>query len=175
MFPFISILLIMFYTLASSAASEEGVPVTFVLFQALNFLIFFGIIVYIFLKYAPKFVLQQYEDYVAMKNRAEGLYQQTKKNIEETQKKLSQIKEKETRFDEELRLELEKMEVKLNQDLKEQQDSILRMAQNFIDQELIKIRTNLKNKFLHQVEALCRENLKNEEQKNSLFAQKLKG
>ena len=175
MFPFTGILLVIFYMLPLLAASGEGIPVTFILFQLLNFLIFLGIVVYIFLKQAPRFVLRQYEDYVAMKNRAEDLYQQTKRSIEETQKKLSQITEKETRFNEELRLELEKMEVKLNQDLTEQQESILRMAQNFIDQELIKMRTNLKNKFLNQVEALCREGLKNEEQKNNLFAQKLKG
>lgn len=173
MFPFIGILLIIFPTAFLSAAAGEGIPVSFVLFQTLNFLIFMGIVVYIFLKQAPKFVLRQYEDYISMKSRADDLYQQTKKNIEETQKKLSQIKDKEMRFNEELKLELEKMEFKLNQDLKEQQSSILRMGQNFIDQELIRIRANLKNKFLNQVEALCRDGLKNEEQKNDLFAQKL--
>ena len=163
------------FTLSSVAASGEGIPVSFVLFQAFNFLIFFGILAYIFLKKAPPFVLRQYKDYVSMKKRAEDLYQQAKKNKEETQKKLFRIKERQTRFDEELRLELEKMEVQLNQDLKEQQSSIARMAKNFIDQELIKLKTNLKNKFLNQVEALCRESLKNSVQKNSFFTQKLKG
>jgi len=172
MLPLTGILFIIFYALSSLATSEEGVPVVFVLFQTLNFLIFLGIIVYIFLKKTPEFILRQYEDYISMRSRAENLYQQTKKKMEETQKKLSQIKEKEIRFDEELLLELKKMEVKLDQDLKEQKSSVLRMAQNFIDQELIRIRTNLKNKFLNQVEALCRESLKNEEQKNNMFIQK---
>ena len=66
------------------------------------------------------------------------------------------------------------METKLNQDLKEQQNSILRMAQNFVDQELIKLKTNLKKKFSNQVEALCRESLKNIKQETHFFAQKLK-
>ncbi len=174
MFPIISLFLAMICTFYSLAASGEGIPVSFILFQTLNFLIFLGIVIYIFLKQAPKFILRQYNDYISMRNRAEDLYQQTKKNIENTQEKLSQMKERETRFDKELRFELEKMEAKLNQDLQEQQSSILRMAQNFIDQELIKLKTSLKNKFLNQVEALCRDGLTNEKQKSRFFAQKLK-
>ena len=173
MFP--SLLLIIIFTSYSLAASREGIPVSFIFFQTLNFLIFLGISIYFFLKHVPKFVLRQYKDYISMRDRAEDLYQQTKKNIEETQKKLSQIKEKEVHFDEELHLELEKMEAKLNQELKEQQSSILRMAQNAIDQELIKLKAGLKKKFLNQVEALCRESLKNEEQNSHFFTQKLKG
>ena len=175
MFFILSLFLIVCYAVSSRAAGGEGIPVSFVLFQALNFLIFFGILVYIFLKQAPKLVLRQYKDYTAMKERAEALYQQTKKKKKETQQKLFQIKERETRFDEELSLELKKMEAKLNQDLKEQENSIFRMAQNFVDQELIKLKTNLKNRFLNQVEALCRKSLKNSVQNSGTFAQKLRG
>lgn len=170
-----SLFLIIFYAVSSRAAGGEGIPVSFILFQTLNFLIFLGISAYIFLKKAPKFILLQYKDYLSMKERAETLYQQAQKNKELAQKKLSQIKEKEARFDEELKLELKKMEVKLNQDLKEQENSIFRMAQNFVDQELIKLKTNLKDKFLNQVEALCRESLKNSVQNNDAFTQKLRG
>lgn len=176
MFPIMSSLFLsLFYTAFTLAAGGEGIPVSFVLFQALNFFIFLGILIYIFVKQTPKFVLRQYEDYIAMKERAESLYQQAKKHKEETQQKLFQIKEKETRFDEELSLELKKVETQLNQNLKEQQNSIVRVAQNFIDQELMKLKTNLKNKFLNRVEVLCRESLKNETQNSRLFTQKLKG
>ena len=108
MFPIISLFLTITFTFYSLAASGEGIPVSFILFQTLNFLIFLGISIYIFLKQAPKFIFRQYNDYISMRNRAEELYQQTKKNMEDTQKKLSQIKERETRFDGELRFELEK-------------------------------------------------------------------
>ena len=176
MFVFLSSLfLVIFYTVSSWAASGEGIPVSFILFQTLNFSIFLGISAYIFLKKVPKFILLQYKDYLSMKERAETLYQQAQKNKDSAQKKLSQIKEKESRFDEELKLELKKMEVKLNQDLKDQENSIFRMAQNFVDQELMRLKTSLKNRFLNQVEALCRESLKNSVQKSDAFAQKLRG
>ncbi len=172
---FLIILFLVAAPVCSLSAVGEGIPVSFILFQTFNFLIFLGFVVYLFLKKAPPYILQQYNDYISMKNRAENLYRQAEDNIKKTQHKLSQIKEKSGRFDEELNFELEKMSVQLDQDLKEQKDAVLRTAQNFIDQKLIKLKTGLNKKFIDQVFTLCRENLKDEKQDSRLFAQKLRG
>ena len=173
MFPIILFLAVS--PLCSLAAVGEGIPVSFILFQTFNFLIFLGLVIHLFLKKAPPFILRQYNDYISMKNRADDLYRQAEKNIENTQKKLFQIKEKSTRFDEELSVELDKMSAQLNQGLKEQKSAVLRTARNFIDQEFIKLKTDLNKTFLDRVLALCRENVKGEKQDSRLFAQKLRG
>ena len=136
-------------------AASQGVPVRFVLFQALNFAIFSWIIIYLAIKKIPPVLKIQYEDYIMNKKQAKKMYEQAYKELKETQNKIAELEKKETLFQEELDGETQKIENLMTLELSSQKEAIQRSFQNVIDLERISLNQKLKEEYLNQILSLC--------------------
>ena len=148
---------LVFFIPAGAWAAGGGIPVSFIFFQALNFIFFIAIIAFLLRKKAPSILQQKHQDYLTMKKRAENLYNRACAERTALEKKLSDIKQKESQFEEDLTESVKEVQKNLISETKEQCLSILRTAQNLVDQKWMKMKTQLEEEFLNEVESLCRQ------------------
>ena len=141
----------------TSWAAGGGIPVSFIFFQTLNFVCFIAIIAFLLRKKAPSILQQKHKDYLTMKARALGLYDEACAERTVLTKKISDIKKRENQFEEDLSEAVEEVQKTLIAATKEQCLSILRAAQNLVDQKWMKMKIQLEEDFLNEVESLCRQ------------------
>ena len=151
----ISLILIFFSVFSASAAGGGEVPVSFIFFQALNFICFLGIILFILRKKGPAVLRQKHKDYLTMKERAQNLYNSACAEQKALKNKISDINKREDKFEEELSEAVSRAQKNLIVETKQQCLSILKTAQNLVDQKWMKIKTQLEKDFLSEVESLC--------------------
>ena len=95
--------------LLSLCAGGE-MPVSFILFQALNFTLFLLIIIYFLLKKAPAMLKSKQKDYLSMNAKAQNLYQTAQDKNKEIKEKLQQMEDRFVHFQSELDQKVEEIE-----------------------------------------------------------------
>lgn len=155
-------------------AKGEGIPFSFISFQLLNFCIFASILIYFAIKKIPNLLEGHYQNYLIMKKRAQQLYEQAYQRKDEIQKKMLQLKQDEKNFESTLKTQITNLEKVLTLETEKQCAITLNIAQNFVDQELIKFKNQIKNNLLEQIEKICVQNCKNQPQNNESFLNKVK-
>ena len=167
----IIICFLLFPIFVFSAGSGE-IPVSFILFQSLNFIIFLAILVYIIVKKVPKILQRKYQDYQSMNARAKELYKTALNENKVIKEKLSKMKRQFENFQAELNQKTKEVERKISEDTQNICDGILREVQTQIDREFIQLKQKLTNEVLKQIEILCQKTKYEEQKISDIFLQK---
>ena len=158
--------------LLSLCASGE-MPVSFILFQALNFSLFLLIIIYFLLKKVPAMLKSKQKDYLSMNAKAQNLYQTAQDKNKEIKEKLQQMEDRFVHFQNELDQKVEEIERNVSKETQVLCENIKRGVQSVVEREVIQIKQELKNDLLKQVENLCRKAKQEEAQTVDIFLKKL--
>ena len=90
------------------SASQDGIPFSFIFFQALNFCIFASILAYLIRKKSPKALEKKYQEYMSMNEQAENLYKEAMSEKRKIQDQLQQMKSRFSTFQLQLNQEVKK-------------------------------------------------------------------
>ena len=163
---------LMIQPLFSLCAGGE-MPVSFILFQALNFTLFLLIIIYFLLKKTPAMLKRKQKDYLSMNAKAQDLYQTAKDKNKEMKEKLRQMDDRLARFQGELDQKVTEMEKNISKETQALCENIKKGVQSAVEREIIQIKQELKNDLLKQVEILCRKAKQEETKTVDIFLKKL--
>ena len=172
----ISMKIFLFYLIIQplfSLCAGGEMPVSFILFQALNFALFLLIIIYFLLKKAPAMLKSKQKDYLSMNAKAQNLYQTAQKENKEMKEKLEQVEGRFAHFQNELDQKVKEMEKNISKETQALCESIKRGVQSVVEREMIQIKQELKNDLLKQVESLCRKAKQEETKTVNMFLKKL--
>lgn len=158
---FIFILSLLHFCNWSWARVEDGIPLKLIATQLFNFSIFAGILIYIIKTKLPQKLKQTYDDFISMNQRAETLYKQATQEQKEIHIKTKTLQKRKDKSEEELDEEISRLEKSLDAQMKAECSSILRVAQNFVDQEWMRQKRLLQKEFLEKVSDLSTEICKN--------------
>ena len=158
--------------LFSFSAGGE-MPVSFILFQALNFTLFLLIIIYFLLKKAPAMLKRKQKDYLSMNTKAQNLYQMAQDKNKEIKAKLQQMEDQFAHFQNELNHRVKEMEQSISKETQVLCENVKRGAQNAVEREMIQLKQELKDDLLKQVEILCKKAKQEETKTVDVFLNKL--
>ena len=168
--PFLNLLIV--EPLSSLSAGGE-MPVSFILFQALNFTLFLLIIIYFLWKKAPALLKSKQTDYLSMKDKAQNLYQTAQKKNKEMKEKLKQMEDRFAHFQNELDQKVKEMEQSISKETQVLCENVKRGVQNAVEREIIQLKQELKDELLKQVEILCKKAEQEETKTVDIFLNKL--
>lgn len=164
---------LLFFSAFCFSAGGGEIPVSFILFQALNFIIFLGILIYFIAKKAPKALQRKHQDYQSMNKRAEEQHQKALSENKMIKEKLSKAKNQFENFQEELDQKAREIKHKIAEETQSLCAGVLRGAQSQVDREFIQLKEKLKNDLLKQIEILCKDTKYEEKETSNAFLQKL--
>ena len=134
------------------AASGGEIPFSFIGFQAFNFSIFVSIIAFLLIKKSGPLFEGRRRDYLAMKKKAENLYNEALKETKALEEKELKLKKDEDNFLNLVKKQADAILKKEEKSAHERSLFILKMAEDEINQEWARAKMELKTAFLDEVE-----------------------
>ena len=154
-------------------AGGQGIPVSFILFQVLNFTIFSLIIAYFIIKKTPAFMEDRFQKYQTIQNQAQTLYAEALERRAQIQKRAEKLKRDEQNFSEDIAQNIQDYQQIKNLETKEKCSLILATAGKSVDQEFIKANRQLTHSLLKQVTQFCQTASQQKNLNHSLFLKNL--
>ena len=138
-------------------AASEGIPVSFILFQLLNFGIFCVIVVFFIRRKAPSLLKRKHEDFLEMSQRSQKLFDQAQLENEKIKEKLKNIEIQMSQVESVIQDRVLALENQISQEGQKTCETILKGAQSLLSREHIKLRQSLLDELLDQIESSCKE------------------
>jgi len=140
-----------------SGAAGDGIPVSFILFQTLNFGIFLGLIIFFIARKIPLLLKRKHQDFIEMTQKSKKLFEQTQKENEQIKQKLKTVENQMTQVESVAQKQIQTMQERVSTETKEIQINLRKEAQNILNRERIKLKQNLLVEVLEKMKHSCRE------------------
>ena len=154
----IKILILSFLNTPSfSLAVSEGIPVSFILFQVLNFGIFLAIVVFFVVKKAPSLLMKKYQDFLEMSQRSQKMFEQAQKQNHQIKEKIKNIEKQMTQIDSVIQEGAQSIKDQTLKEIQKICSIIHQTTQNLLNREHIRLKQSLLEEMLEQMRNSCEE------------------
>ena len=141
-------------------AATEGIPLTWVFFQTLNFTLFALVLVYLIRKKLPSFLQKKKQDFLEYQKKAQEMEKQNQSIYLSLQKEWKVLQMQEQSISQDVEKALYNLEEELKKQEKKEQETLKVQTLQELKRQRLKELRDLKNRILEQVMIQAKQRLK---------------